>query len=74
MIFIGYEDNGYRFMRHTQENVIFCSTQAIFDEEHFPKCPNSHSREKRPSRGLTPEIESLAPEPFVLEWLSPELE
>jgi len=26
MIFIGYEDNGYRFICHTQGNVIFCST------------------------------------------------
>ena len=48
MIFIGYENNGYRFMCHTQENIIFYSTQVIFDEEHFPKCLNSHSREKRP--------------------------
>ena len=64
MIFIGYKDNGYRFMCHTQGNVIFCSTQAIFDEGHFPKCPNSHSREKTPPRGLTPEIESSVPGPF----------
>jgi len=46
MIFIGYEDNGYRFICHTQENVIFCSTQAIFDERHFPRCPPSHPREQ----------------------------
>jgi len=26
MIFIGYEDNGYRFIRHEQGNVIFYST------------------------------------------------
>jgi len=26
MIFIGYKDNGYRFICHTQGNVIFCST------------------------------------------------
>jgi len=55
MIFIGYENNGYRFMCHTQGNVIFCSTQAIFDEGHLPKYPSSHSREKTPPRGLTPE-------------------
>ena len=64
MIFIGYKDNGYRFMHHTQGNVIFCSTQAIFDEGHFPKCPNSHSREKTPPRELTPEIELSASGPF----------
>jgi len=45
MIFIGYEDNGYRFIHHTQGNVIFRSTQAIFDEGHFPICPSSHPRE-----------------------------
>ena len=45
MVFIGYEDNGYRFIRHTQGNVIFCSTQAIFDEGLFPRCPSSHPRE-----------------------------
>jgi len=64
MIFIGYEDNGYRFMHHTQGNVIFHSTQAIFDEGHFPKCPNPYSREETPPRGLTPEIESSVPGPF----------
>jgi len=64
MIFIGYKDNGYRFMHHTQGNVIFHSTQAILDEEHFSKCPNSHSREKTPPRELIPEIESSAPRPF----------
>jgi len=45
MVFIGYEDNGYRFIRHTQGNVIFCSTQAIFDEGLFPRCLSSHPRE-----------------------------
>jgi len=48
MIFIGYEDNSYRFIHHTQENVIFCSTQAIFDEGHFPRCPSSYPREQTP--------------------------
>jgi len=62
MIFIGYEDNGYRFICHTQENVIFYSTQAIFDEEHFPRCPSSHPREQTPPGRLTPEIESSVPE------------
>ena len=63
MIFIGYEDNGYRFIRHTQENVIFCSTQAIFDKGHFPRCPSSHPREQTSPGRLTPEIESSAPGP-----------
>jgi len=67
MIFIGYEDNGYRFIRHTQGNAIFRSTQAIFDEGHFPRCPSSHSREKIPPGRLTPEIELSAPEPFGVD-------
>jgi len=71
MIFIGYEDNGYRFICHTQENVIFCSTQAIFDEEHFPRYPSSHPREQTPPGRLTPEsapgpsgVNEPAPTPF----------
>jgi len=71
MIFIGYEDNGYRFIRHTQGNVIFCSTQAIFDEGHFPKYPSSHSREQMPSGRLTPEIESSAPGPSGVDEPAP---
>jgi len=71
MIFIGYEDNGYRFICHTQENVIFHSTQAIFDEGHFPRCPSSHSREQIPPGRLTPEIESLTPEPFGVDEPAP---
>jgi len=63
MIFIGYEDNGYRFIHHTQENVIFCSTQAIFDEGHFPRCPSSYPREQTPPGRLIPEIELSAPGP-----------
>ena len=42
IIFIGYEDNGYRFMCHTQGNIIFCSTYAIFNKELFPKYNDSH--------------------------------
>ena len=53
MIFIGYEDNGYRFIRHTQNNIIFCSIQAIFDKRNFPKCPSSYPRERRPPSELT---------------------
>ena len=35
MIFIGYKNNGYHFMHHTQGNIIFHSTYAIFDEKLF---------------------------------------
>ena len=67
MIFIGYEDNGYRFIRHTQGNAIFPSTQAIFDEGHFPKYLSSHPREQMPPGRLTPEIESSAPGPSGID-------
>jgi len=67
MIFIGYEDNSYRFIHHTQGNVIFCSTQAIFDEGHFSKCSSSYSREQMHPGRLTLEIESSAPEPFGVD-------
>jgi len=71
MIFIGYKDNSYRFIHYTQGNVIFYSTQAIFDEEHFPRCPSSHSREQMPPGRLTPEIELSAPEPFGVDEPAP---
>jgi len=71
MIFIGYEDNGYRFICHTQGNVIFCSIQAIFDEGYFPRCLSSHSREQMPPGRLTPKIELLAPEPFGVDEPTP---
>jgi len=71
MIFIGYEDNGYRFIHHTQGNVIFCSTQAIFDEGYFLRCLSSHSREQIPSGRLTPEIESSVPKPFGIDEPAP---
>ena len=71
MIFIGYKDNSYRFIHHTQGNVIFCSTQAIFDEGHFPRCPLSHPREQMPPGRLTPEIELLAPRPFGVDEPAP---
>jgi len=47
MIFIRYEDNGYHFIHHTQENTIFYSTHAIFDEGLFPKYTNSHAKEHK---------------------------
>jgi len=71
MIFIGYEDNSYRFIRYTQENVIFRSTQVIFNKEHFPRCPSSHSREQIPPSKLTLEIESLAPRSFGIDEPAP---
>jgi len=67
MIFIGYKDNSYRFIYHTQENVIFHSTQAIFDKGHFPRCLFSHSREQMPPSRLTLEIELSAPGPFGID-------
>jgi len=47
MIFIGYEDNRYHFICHTQGNTIFCSTHAIFDEEYFSKYTNSYTKEHK---------------------------
>jgi len=70
MIFIGYEDNSYRFIYHTQGNIIFHSTQAIFDEEYFPRCLSAHSKEQIPPGRLIPEIESSAPEPFSVDKLA----
>jgi len=67
------QDNGYRFICHTQENVIFHSTQAIFDERHFPRCPLSHPREQMPPGRLIPEIESSAPRPFGVDEPAPTL-
>ena len=71
MIFIGYKDNSYRFICHTQGNVIFYSIQAIFDEGHFPRCLSSHSREQMSPGRLTPEIELSAPEPFGVDKPAP---
>ena len=71
MIFIGYEDNGYRFIRHIQGNLIFHSTQAIFDEGHFPRYPLSHPREQMPPGRLILEIESLVPGPSGVDEPAP---
>jgi len=71
MIFIGYKDNGYRFICHTQGNLIFHSTQVIFDEEHFPRCPLSYPREQMPPGRLIPKIESSAPGPFGVDEPAP---
>ena len=45
MIFIGYKNNVYCFICHIQENIIFHSTHAIFDEGLFPKCTDFHAKE-----------------------------
>ena len=71
MIFIGYKDNSYRFIHHTQGNIIFCSTQAIFDKGHFPRCPSSHPREQMSPGRLTLEIELSAPRPFGVDEPAP---
>jgi len=71
MIFIGYKDNGYRIIRHTQGNVIFHSIQAIFDEGHFPRCPSSYPREQMPPGRLIPEIELSAPRPSGVDEPAP---
>ena len=71
MIFIGYKDNGYRFICHTQGNIIFRSTQAIFDEGHFSRCPSSHPREQTSSGRLTLEIESSVPGPSGINEPAP---
>jgi len=71
MIFIEYENNSYRFIHHTQGNIIFHSTQAIFDEGHFPRYPSSYPREQTPPGRLTPEIESSAPGPFGVDEPAP---
>jgi len=54
MIFIRYKDYKYHFIYHTQENTIFCSTYAIFDEGLFifdeglfPKYTNSYAKEHK---------------------------
>ena len=67
IIFIGYEDNGYRFICHTQENVIFCSIQVIFDEGHFPRCLFSYPKKRRSFSRLIPEIKSLVSGPFGID-------
>jgi len=65
MIFIGYKNNGYHFMHHTQENIIFHFTYAIFDKELFPKCTDSHMKEYKLYNKLlnkiSLEIESSVP-------------
>ena len=47
IIFIGYENNGYQFIHHIQENIILCFICVIFDERLFPKYTNSHTKEHK---------------------------
>jgi len=42
IIFIRYDNNSYCFIYYTQENLIFYSIHAIFDQEFFSKCTDSH--------------------------------
>ena len=68
IIFIRYKNNKYHFIYHIQENIIFCSTHAIFDERLFPKCTDLHTKECKLYDKLldkiSPEIELLVPNPF----------
>ena len=41
IIFVKYENNGYYFIYHIQENVILCFTHAIFNEKFFSKYTDS---------------------------------
>jgi len=62
-------------MHYIQENTIFCSTHAIFDEELFPKCTNSYIKECKLYNELldktSPEIESLIPNSSGKDRLAP---
>jgi len=71
MIFIRYENNSYRFICHMQGNVIFRSTQAIFDKGYFSKCPSFYPRKQMPPGRLTPKIESSVPRPFGVDEPAP---
>jgi len=65
MIFIEYQNNEYYFICHKQENTIFHSIHAIFDEGIFPKYTNSYAEEHKSYDELldktSPEIELLIP-------------
>ena len=58
MIFIGYEENSYCFIYYSQENIIFHSIYAIFNEECFSKCTNSHLKEYKLYNKLLDKISS----------------
>ena len=44
MIFIRYKNNSYCFLCYIQENIIFCSTHAIFDKKLFSKYTNFYKK------------------------------
>jgi len=45
IIFIRYNENGYCFICHIQENIIFHPIDAIFNKEFFSKYADSHVKE-----------------------------
>jgi len=65
--FIRYEDNDYCFICYIQENIIFCSTHAIFDKKLFPKYTNSLLKEcklyNKLLNKISPETELLVLDP-----------
>ena len=75
MIFIGYKNNKYCFIYYTQENTIFHSTYAIFDEGLFLECTNSHAKEHKLYNELldktSSEIELLTPNSFGKDGPTP---
>ena len=75
IIFIGYEDNGYCFIYHIQENIIFCPTHTIFNKELFSKYTGSYAKEHKLYNKLLNKIsfkiESSAPNPFGKDRLTP---
>jgi len=46
IIFIRYKNNGYFFICHTEGNVIFHSTHAIFNKKFFPKYIDFYNTKK----------------------------
>ncbi|GJE98550.1 hypothetical protein PsYK624_147820 [Phanerochaete sordida] len=53
MTYLGNTEFGWKFMR-SPNNVVFTSSQAEFDEETFPKCPESKTRRERVSTPPAP--------------------
>jgi len=63
MIFIGYENNNYWFMYHSQENVILHSTHAIFNKKFFSKYTDFHVKEHKLYNKL---LDKINPETDVM--------
>lgn len=54
MTYIGNDEHGWIFMR-SPNNVVFCSSDIQFDEDFFPKCPDTKGRQPaRPNRQPPP--------------------